>query len=137
MCSRGAAATVLLGHCWKSGRQLVQNCRVHRFASLVLCAVLAPAIAWPAAEAGNLAAGREKAKACRACHGLDGLSLRPDTPHIAGQIAFYLREQLRKYRQGTRAHEVMGVVAKQLSDADIEDLVAYYSSIKISVESLP
>ena len=65
---------------------------------------------------------------------MDGLSRRPDAPHIAGQNAFYLREQLVKYRSGQRMHPVMNVVAKTLSDADIDDLVAYYSNIKITVE---
>ena len=86
------------------------------------------------ATAGDPAAGRKKAAACRTCHGMDGLSRRPDAPHIAGQNAFYLREQLVKYRSGQRMHPVMNVVAKTLSDADIDDLVAYYSNIKITVE---
>ncbi len=89
------------------------------------------------AEAGDPAAGREKAAACRTCHGLDGLSRQPDAPHIAGQVAVYLRDQLAKYRSGERAHPVMGVIAQQLSDADIEDLAAYYASLKLSVETPP
>ncbi len=86
------------------------------------------------ATAGELAAGREKAAACRPCHGMHGLSRQPNAPHIAGQNDFYMREQLGKYRSGQRVHPVMNVVAKELSDADIDDLVAYYSSIKITVE---
>ncbi|MFQ6007258.1 MAG: c-type cytochrome [Woeseia sp.] len=98
--------------------------------------VLLGVVAWAAnpTAAGELAAGRKKAAACRACHGMDGLSRQPNAPHIAGQIDFYLREQLVKYRSGQRAHPLMNVVAKTLSDADIDDLVAYYSSIKIIVE---
>lgn len=113
--------------------------QTHQRSSFVIgltCVVLASA--WSGgAEAGDPAAGRQKASACRTCHGLDGLSRQPDAPHIAGQIAAYLREQLAKYRSGEREHPVMGVIAKQLSDADIEDLVAHYARIKISVETPP
>ncbi len=91
--------------------------------------------AWIAAAwAGDRAAGRDKAAACLACHGLDGLSRQPDAPNIAGQNAIYMREQLRAYRSGKRTHPVMNVVAKDLSDTDIDDLTAYYNGIKISVE---
>ena len=37
------------------------------------------------------------------------------------------------YRSGARLHPLMNVVAKTLSDADIDDLVAYYSNIEITV----
>ena len=100
----------------------------------VLLAVAALAAANSAQAGGDPAAGREKAKVCRTCHGMDGLSRVPDAPHIAGQIDFYLHEQLVRYRSGKRVHPVMNVVAKTLSDADIDDLAAYYSSIKITVE---
>ncbi len=100
----------------------------------VLMGVAALAAANSAQAGGDPAAGREKAKACRTCHGMDGLSRVPDVPHIAGQIDFYLHEQLVRYRSGKRVHPVMNVVAKTLSDADIDDLAAYYSSIKITVE---
>jgi cytochrome c553 len=105
---------------------------------VILLAYAVLVIGWPGgAEAGDPAMGRQKAVACRTCHGLDGLSRQPDAPHIAGQVAVYLRDQLGKYRSGERAHPVMEVIAKQLSNADIEDLVAYYASIKLSVETPP
>lgn len=89
------------------------------------------------ARAGDLAAGREKAVVCQPCHGKDGLSLRPDAPHIAGQNPFYMEEQLENYRSGARVHEVMSVIAEDLSDEDIADLVAYYSAIEVEVVKLP
>lgn len=104
--------------------------------TLLACVVLALG-GPPGAAAGDPAVGRQKAAACRTCHGLDGLSRQPDAPHIAGQIATYLRDQLVRYRSGERAHPVMGVIAKQLSDADIEDIAAYYASIKLRVELPP
>lgn len=86
------------------------------------------------AAAGDAAAGRTKAAACAVCHGPLGLSTAPDAPHLAGQPAIYLRAQLRDYRSGKRAHEVMGVIAKSLSDGDIDNLAAWFSSLQLRVE---
>ena len=94
--------------------------------TLVLLATLA--------SAGEPGAGRAKAASCAVCHGKDGIATRPDAPHIAGQNDLYLRGQLEAYRSGQRAHPVMNVVARALSDEDIDDLAAWYSSIKLIVE---
>jgi cytochrome c553 len=80
-------------------------------------------------------AGRRKAVACAVCHGPQGLSVAIDAPHLAGQPAMYLNKQLRAYRSGARQHEVMSVMAKPLSDADIDDLAAWFSSLKVSVQA--
>lgn len=85
------------------------------------------------AGAADPAAGRAKAAACAVCHGQAGLSTQPDAPHLAGQPAIYLEEQLRAYRSARRRHEVMNVIAKPLTDAEIENLAAWYASIRISV----
>ena len=105
----------------------------------------APAFSRPAAATGSAAtaadaaaaAGREKAGACTVCHGPLGLSTAPDAPNLAGQPALYLSAQLKAYRSGARRHEVMAVIAKPLSDDDIEKLAAWYASQKISVQSPP
>lgn len=86
------------------------------------------------AAAADAAAGRKKAGLCAACHGEDGLSVQPNAPHLAGQPAAYVAEQLRLYRSGKRPNEVMGVVAKPLSDADIDDLAAWFASIGIEAK---
>lgn len=95
--------------------------------------LLLPVLWGPCNAAGDPAAGRQKAGACRACHGIDGLSRRPDAPHIAGQTVLYMEEQLRAFRSGRREHAVMSVVAANLSDADIADLAAWYASIEVTV----
>lgn len=87
--------------------------------------------------AADVAAGRQKAQACVVCHGPVGLSSAPDAPHLAGQPAMYLAAQLRAFRGGKRTHEVMSVIAKPLSDADIADLAAWFSSIAIDVRRQP
>ncbi len=73
------------------------------------------------------------ARACITCHGANGLSVTPDAPNLAGQPQIYLAAQLRAYRGGQRPHEVMGVIAKTLSDDDIAALAAWYSAIRIEI----
>jgi cytochrome c553 len=87
------------------------------------------------AQAADNAAGKAKADvACAVCHGPQGLSLQPNVPHLAGQPQIYLVEQLRNYRSGKRHHEVMSVIAKSLTDREIDDLARWYSSLRLSVE---
>ena len=86
------------------------------------------------AQTRDAEAGRAKAQMCAVCHGPSGLSTTPDAPHLAGQPAIYLAAQLRAYRSGTRAHEVMAVMAKTLSDDDISNLAAWYASIRIEAQ---
>lgn len=85
----------------------------------------------PAARADDIDAGRAKAQSCVVCHGALGLSNLPDAPNLAGQPASYLSAQLRAFRSGSRKHEVMAVIAKPLSDADIGLLAAWYASIRV------
>jgi cytochrome c553 len=114
-----------------------------RFTSSVLgqaCALaLLTALYFSApASAADANLGRQKAvMACAVCHGPMGLASMPSAPHLAGQVPDYLAQQLRNYRSGKRAHEVMAVIAKQLTDDDIANLAAWYSSIKITVEPNP
>ena len=95
-----------------------------RWAGLALAAACAAA---SAAEPP----GKGKSKACAACHGALGISVAPDAPHLAGQPRDYLVEQLRAYRSGKRGHPQMNVVARTLSDADIEELAAWYESLQV------
>lgn len=85
------------------------------------------------ALARDPAAGKVKAGSCATCHGTLGVSQLPNAPHLAGQPAIYVAEQLKSYRSGKRANEVMSVIAKPLSDQDIDDLAAWYASIQITV----
>ena len=99
------------------------------------------ALSWscwvPAAQANDASAGRQKAQTCSVCHGPLGLSVTPDAPHLAGQPAIYLAAQLRAYRSGARKHEVMVFMAKPLSDDDINNLAAWFSSIRIDAQAPP
>lgn len=85
---------------------------------------------------GDPAAGRKQAGMCRTCHGLEGYAKIPIAPHIGGEPVAYIVHQLTAFRDGTREHEMMSVVAKSLSDEAIADLAAWYSSQK-AVATLP
>ena len=95
------------------------------------------AFAAGAASAGDVKAGRSKALACQACHGLDGISQVPDAPNIAGQTEAYLATQLRAFKSGDRKSEPMKLVASTLTDQDIDNLAAYFAAIEIKVVKVP
>jgi cytochrome c553 len=99
-----------------------------------LALLLAGSCLCMSAGATDKAAGRAKAASCAACHGPQGLSLVPDAPNLAGQPPLYVAAQLKAYRDGTRKHEVMSLMAKTLSDADIDDLAAWFGSLKVQVQ---
>ena len=99
-----------------------------------ILAIMALLSAGPVLAAGSKDDGRSKARQCAVCHGIDGVSKRPDVPHIAGESNVYLKAQLEAFRSGKRHHREMSIVAQGLSDDDIADLIAWYSAIKFSVE---
>lgn len=82
--------------------------------------------------AGDRAAGKLLAGQCRTCHGLEGKARIPIAPHIGGENADYIAHQLTAFRDGTREHEMMTIVAKSLTDQQILDLAAWYSGHTIS-----
>ncbi|WP_293662384.1 cytochrome c [Rhodoferax sp. OV413] len=88
------------------------------------------------AFADDVAAGRAKSDAaCALCHGAIGIATLPNAPSLAGQSAIYVSEQLKNYRSGKRQNAVMGVIAMQLTDADISNLAAWFSVIKVTAEA--
>ena len=85
-----------------------------------------------ALAAGDAAAGKQKSAACAACHGADGNSVNGEWPKLAGQNAKYLAKQLHEFKAGDRANPIMSGMAAPLSDQDMADLAAYFSSQKVS-----
>jgi cytochrome c553 len=71
-----------------------------------------------------------KANTCIGCHGVDGNSVVPNFPKIAGQHAAYLEKALKDYRDGFRKDASMAAFARGLSDQEIKDLAAYYAAQK-------
>lgn len=82
-----------------------------------------------AAVAADAAAGKAKAATCAGCHGAAGISNNPLWPNLAGQKEAYLVKQMKAFRDGTRTDPMMAPMAKPLSDDDIANLAAYYSSL--------
>jgi cytochrome c553 len=89
----------------------------------------------PAGARADAAAGRAKAQAmCQTCHGLDGRATIAGAANLSGQQQEYLEEQLKAFRSGARRNEQMNIIAKPLTDAQIDDLAQWYSSIRVTVE---
>ncbi|HHA19621.1 MAG TPA: cytochrome c [Methylophaga sp.] len=83
--------------------------------------------------AGDAAAGKAKAAICASCHGANGIAIMPAYPNLAGQNDAYIMSSLKAYRDKQRnggMASIMQMQAANLSDADIENLAAYYSSLK-------
>jgi len=97
-----------------------------------LCLLAVAFLGSSPAHAADPAAGKKKASACAVCHGLDGLSKNPDAPNLAGDSADYIVKQLKAFRDGTRQNDQMSIMAQGLSDDDMANLAAWYSSIKVT-----
>ena len=82
----------------------------------------------PAFAIGDATAGQGKAAVCAACHGVDGNSIVPNWPKIAGQHAPYLHRQIALIKDGNRPVPEMAGIVINLTDQDMEDLAAYFSS---------
>jgi len=88
------------------------------------------AAAGMAQAGGDAAAGKAKTGTCVGCHGAAGVSANPVWPNLAGQKEAYLLKQMKDFKAGTRKDPLMTPMAKPLSDADMANLAAYYSSLK-------
>jgi len=80
--------------------------------------------------AGDASAGKAKSASCAACHGPEGISSNSEWPNLAGQQEKYLVNQLKEFRDGGRENVLMSPMSKSLSDEDIDDISAYYASLK-------
>ncbi|HKW85055.1 MAG TPA: cytochrome c, partial [Burkholderiaceae bacterium] len=86
-----------------------------------------PAAAAPAKP--DLAKGQTTAtNVCAACHTSDGSRGSPANPIIQGQHPEYLAKQLSEFKTGKRANPIMQGMAAALSDADMKNVAAFYSS---------
>jgi cytochrome c553 len=97
-----------------------------KFAAFMLAAVLG----WTgsAHAAGTVEAGQAKSATCMGCHGMEGNSLNPEWPSLAGQHSSYILKQLKHFKAGERQNPLMTPMAMILSDQDMDDLAAYYAS---------
>jgi cytochrome c553 len=79
-------------------------------------------------KVGDAKAGEAKTAACLACHGPMGNSVVPMWPKLAGQHPQYIQKQLMDFKANNRANEQMTPMALPLSEQDVADLAAYFSS---------
>lgn len=79
-------------------------------------------------ETGDPEAGKAISTTCAACHGADGNSLNPVWPSLAGQHQKYIIQQLQYFKENKRNNVLMNAQAVGLSDDDMLNLSAYFSS---------
>lgn len=97
--------------------------------SAPLLAGLVLALSSNIVTAGDPEAGKAKSVTCAACHGQDGISMVPSYPNLACQKEEYLISSLNAYRSGARQNALMAPMVASLSDADVANLAAYYSTL--------
>jgi len=91
--------------------------------------LIAAATGWPAANAQDSSAARDMAATCTFCHGTDGRSAGV-TPSLAGVDKSYLAQQMKDYKAGKRPGTIMHQLAKGYTDAQIEQIAAYFAAQK-------
>jgi len=100
-----------------------------RRAAVVILIAALPSLAYSqVADAADINAGRQKAQTCIACHGPDGNSVNPAVPSLAGQPNQFIETQLVMFREGNRKDPQMSPLAANLTNADVNDLAAYFST---------
>ena len=82
------------------------------------------------ASGGTQGASFDKAAACAACHGQNGISVNAMWPTLAGQYEDYLLNALKQYRDGSRKDPVMTAQAALLAEEDLPKLAAYFASLE-------
>jgi len=83
--------------------------------------------------AADIVAGKAKSAICATCHGTDGISAVPIYPNLKGQKEAYLLSSMKSYKSGDRKRGMAAIMKPQatlLSEADMANLAAYYSSLK-------
>jgi cytochrome c553 len=96
---------------------------------IVVAGVITLAVAGSSFAAGDAAAGKARASTCAGCHGANGEG-KDKYPALAGKSEPELVQALKDYKSGKRANGVMKTFASQLSDKDMENVAAYYASLK-------
>ena len=95
---------------------------------LLISLLISFGISGVAMAQGDATAGEGKAAVCFGCHGADGNSPAPTFPKLAGQNPNYIAKQLKDIKGGVRPSPLMIGFAAGLSDQDMADLAAYFSS---------
>ncbi len=84
----------------------------------------------PKPVSADIAAGKAIAeRECKACHGANGGGVAPAIPHLAAQRERYLLASLQEYKEGKRLHAALKDLTKQMSEADLRNVAAYFASL--------
>ena len=102
--------------------------RNHRIAGLA-CTLAACFAAPSVMAAGDKSLGQQRAAVCSGCHGSTGVSAMAGVPSLAGQQDNFLEWQLVFFRSGRRNNPVMTPLSQTLSDDDVKNIGAYFSSL--------
>ena len=93
---------------------------------------------------GDPEAGKTKSVTCAACHGSDGNSVIPMNPKLAGQHEGYMLKQLQEFKLASqtggkegRNNAIMNGQAMMISEQDMVDISAYFSSQKLKIGETP
>lgn len=109
--------------------------------SVVTAALMLAAFGAHAEVVGDPIAARQKVSMCIGCHGIEDYRVAYpevyEVPKLGGQGARYIMNALHGYRDGTRRNATMHAIAVSLSEQDIADIAAYYSTQTASSESDP
>ncbi len=85
------------------------------------------------AKKGDAKKGKAKTITCQACHGIAGVSNNDLWPNLAGQKQDYLIKAIKDYKSGARKEPLMTAQAKLIKDEDIEDITAYFSTLRLKI----
>ncbi|MDX3971939.1 MAG: c-type cytochrome [Bradyrhizobium sp.] len=100
-----------------------------QFISSAISTVALFALAFLPASAADVAAGKARAQVCAGCHGENGISQTENIPSLAGQPDQFLQWQLVFFRAGSRKNEQMQPIVEEITNEDIRNLGAYFSSL--------
>jgi cytochrome c553 len=109
---------------------------MNRALTLFSSGALLACVSVPLLATGNIDNGKQKAATCFACHGVDGNAVDAQYPRLAGQYNAYIQQALHEYKSGQRNNAIMKGMASTLSDQDVEDVAAYFSSLPTNLDTL-
>ncbi len=92
----------------------------------ILMALAAMGLSAQAAMAGPT---EDLARSCNACHGVNGVSVGPSMPSIAGQPEAYLKNVMTQWKNGERYSATMGRHFTGYTDAELAALATYFSKL--------
>ncbi|HRJ68743.1 MAG TPA: cytochrome c [Beijerinckiaceae bacterium] len=73
--------------------------------------------------------GVDIAADCAPCHGVDGIAKERDVPHLAGQNAGYLYNQMKAFQSGKRPHKEMRFMSRPLTEAEMQAIAEFYATL--------